>query len=111
MTVTSNKQEGPARNEKGQLQKGHTANPNGRPKKGYSITETFREMFQADPTKKQELMMAIFKKAMQGDASAMKLVWSYMDGSPLQGIELSGPEGGPVETSLNVTFESSSKED
>lgn len=66
---------------------GVSGNPNGRPPKGYSITETFQEMFKADPLKKQELADAIFKRAKQGDPTALKLVWNYMDGMPQQKLD------------------------
>jgi len=68
----------------GSYKPGESGNPNGRPPKGYSITETFREMFQADPKKKQELADAIYQKAKTGDPTALKLVWNYMDGMPQQ---------------------------
>lgn len=66
---------------------GADANPNGRPKKGYSITDSFRSMFKADPEKKAELVQAIFKHAKRGDATAIKLVWNYMDGTPIQNVK------------------------
>jgi len=92
------------RDEHGRLLPGHTANPNGRPKKGYSITETFREMFEKDPKKKAELASTIFAKAMQGDIAAMKLLWNYMDGMPMQGVELTGKDGAPVDHNISLTF-------
>lgn len=62
---------------------GESGNRNGRPKKGYSITETFREMFNADPTLKARLAKKVLDKAMFGDLSACKLIWGYMDGLPV----------------------------
>ena len=35
---------------------------------------------------------------------AMKLIFNYVDGMPLQGLEVSGPDGGPIDASLTVTF-------
>lgn len=61
---------------------GESGNPNGRPKKSYSISETFREMFCADPSLKKKLARKILDKALVGDMSACKLIWSYMDGLP-----------------------------
>jgi len=63
---------------------GAKANPNGRPVKGYSITHMFQEMFTNNPERKAELGEAIYRKAKQGDPTALKLVWNYMDGMPTQ---------------------------
>ena len=68
------------------FKKGQIANPNGRPKKGYSITEWFKEMLKADPGARDKLGKAIYAKAMEGDTAAMKLVWNYMDG-PSQPVD------------------------
>jgi hypothetical protein len=70
--------------------KGADANPNGRPKKGYSITEWFKGMLDSNPEVKDELGSAILQKAKQGDTTAMKLIWNYMDGMPQQDITSGG---------------------
>lgn len=62
-------------------------NRNGRPKKGYSITEWFQEMFDSNPDIKEKLGIAIINKALNGDPTAMKLVWNYMDGAPQEKID------------------------
>lgn len=67
--------------------KGQSGNPNGRPKKGYSITEWFQEMFTADPEAKDKLGKAIYDKALKGDIAAQKIVWNYMDGMPQQKLD------------------------
>lgn len=94
-----------AKNRPGQFKPGQSGNPNGRPPKGYSITAMFREMFENEPDKKKALGEAIFKRAIAGDPTAIKLVWSYMDGAPMQAVELTGKDGGPVQQSLTVAFE------
>lgn len=91
------------RNERGQLQKGHTANPNGRPPKGYSITEWFKNMLNSRPEVKEAMGNSILKKALEGDTTAQKLVWQYMDGMPKQALEHSGPDGSPIDASISVT--------
>ena len=68
--------------------KGADANPNGRPPKGYSITEWFQEMLKANPDKRDAIGASIMAKALEGDSAAIKLVWNYMDGMPKQGIDL-----------------------
>lgn len=58
-------------------------NRKGRPKKGYSITEWFKEMLDSKPEVKDAVGKAILKKALEGDIAAQKLVWNYMDGMPI----------------------------
>jgi hypothetical protein len=83
---------------------GESGNPAGRPKKGYSITEAFKSMFEAEPNTKAQVVDVIKQKALQGDTAALKMVWEYMDGKPTQGVEVSGKDGGPIDANLTVTF-------
>ena len=83
---------------------GVSGNPNGRPPKGYSITEMMKEMLANKPEVKAAIGAQIAAKAMEGDATAVKLLWNYMDGMPSQGVELSGPDGGPIDANLTVSF-------
>ena len=69
---------------------GESGNPNGRPKKGYSITEWFKEMLDSKPEVKDAIGKSIMKKALEGDTAAQKMVWQYMDGMPQQKIEHEG---------------------
>ena len=70
--------------------RGAEANPNGRPKKGYSITEWFQEMLNSKPEIKDAIGKSILKKALEGDPAAQKMVWQYMDGMPKQEVEHGG---------------------
>ena len=63
---------------------GESGNPNGRPHKSHSITESFKQLFRASPEAKQKIIDAIYKSALSGDSTAQKLLWNYMDGMPLQ---------------------------
>jgi len=83
----------------GTFKPGVSGNPKGRPPKGYSITEWFREMLASDPEMKQELGTAILKKAMTGDVTAMKLVWNYLDGMPQQKMDVTS-DGKPLPTPI-----------
>jgi hypothetical protein len=73
-----------AKKNSGQFKPGNNANPNGRPKKGYSITEWFKEMLNSKPEVKDAIGKSILKKALEGDQSAQRMVWNYMDGMPKQ---------------------------
>lgn len=63
---------------------GESGNPNGRPPKGYSITEMMKEMLNEQPEIKKGIGQRIAKKALEGDPAAIKMLWQYMDGMPLQ---------------------------
>jgi len=82
--------------------KGRSGNPNGAPKKGYSITGMMKEMLDAGPSAKKKIGKMLMQKAQNGDMAAIKLLWSYMDGQPQQGLELTGKDGGDIEENLTI---------
>lgn len=65
-------------------------NRNGRPRKGYSISETIKDMMEAEPKVKKALAKKILKMAKQGHFPSIKLLWNYMDGMPPQKLEHAG---------------------
>ena len=68
-----------------QWKPGQSGNPNGRPRKGYSITDTIRNMMETvDKDVKKDLGNMILQKALKGDLKAAELIWAYMDGKPIQ---------------------------
>ncbi len=74
------------------IKKGQVLNPNGRPKKEYSLTQGMREyLSELDGDSKKELRRVFLEKthemALKGDPTAMKLIWNYLDGMPKQTIE------------------------
>lgn len=69
---------------------GQSGNPDGRPPKGYSITEWFQNMMNSNPDVRDAMGKSIVKKALEGDVSAQKMVWQYMDGMPKQTLEHEG---------------------
>ncbi len=81
--------------------RGADANPNGRPPKGYSITEWFQNMLASDPIAKDAIGKSILKKALEGDTTAQKLVWNYMDGMPQQKVDVTSA-GKPL---ISVDYE------
>jgi len=75
------------------LRKGQTANPNGRPKKGESLTETMKMFLEQAPpgqelTYKELFVKKSYQKAIEGDPTFAKLVWNYIDGMPKQSVDL-----------------------
>ena len=85
-------------------------NREGRPKKGYSITEAFRSMFDTNPETKAVVVQKIYEQAQKGDSTAIKLLWNYMDGLPPQAIDVtSGGEKLGTEAEVIAAIESSKK--
>lgn len=84
------------------MKPGETRNPNGRPKKGETLTDVMRKFLSEAPpgqklTYKEMFVQKSYQLAMKGDATFGKLVWNYMEGMPKQqtditsnGKELSG---------------------
>ena len=83
-------------NPQNQFKPGQSGNPKGRPKKGYSITEWFKNMLASNPEMKDELGKSIMAKALKGDPTALKLVWNYMDGMPKQTIDATVTTPSPI---------------
>lgn len=92
------------RNEKGQFVKGSTGkdapNPNGRPKKGETMTDALREFMEqpystrSKKSNKQMLIEKMLGMALSDDAAAAKYIFDRLDGKPHQTI-----------AQTNLTFE------
>lgn len=67
---------------------GESGNPNGRPPKGYSITEAVKKMLSEKPEVKAAIIEKIIAAAKGGDMTAAKMIWSYMDGQAAQAIDM-----------------------
>lgn len=79
----------PARDEQGRLLPGHTANPNGRPKREHSITDAIREIMDEKPDLRKALGTKLIKMAIEeGDLGAMKLIINYLEGMPVQPTDI-----------------------
>lgn len=78
---------------------GNVANPNGRPKKGMTLTDLMRDFLETTPTGQQlsykdAFIRKVYKLAMEdGSESAIRLIWNYIDGMPVQKNELGGVDG------------------
>jgi len=81
---------------------GQSGNPKGRPRKGYSITEWFKDMLGSKPEVRDAIGKSILKKALEGDPAAQRMVWSYMDGMPTQ--KFGGDDDSPIRIDLTVAL-------
>lgn len=70
------------------IKPGEVRNPNGRPKKGYSVTEHVKALLEKDPQTMDDIVEKITTAAKQGDMAAIKVLWNYMDGMPLQATDI-----------------------
>lgn len=65
---------------------GQSGNPNGRPKKGYSVVEAMKQFFnEKEPMKRQQMVHAMYLQVInEGNVHAFKTIVSYLDGLPAQ---------------------------
>jgi hypothetical protein len=57
-----------------------------------------RALLAEDGKKLRSLAEKLIARAEEGDVTALKEIGDRMDGKPTQQTEISGPDGGPVET-------------
>lgn len=73
---------------------GQSGNPAGRPPLGNSLTELMRKFLEEIPpgqtlSYRDAFIRKVYKLAMEdGSESAIRLIWNYIDGMPLQGIDV-----------------------
>jgi hypothetical protein len=84
--------------------KGKSGNPNGRPKRGDSLTDILRELgntqdvnYNGEPIeRKRAIAEAIWKKAIsEGDFQSIKFLYDRLDGLPVAKQEITGADGEP----------------
>lgn len=88
------------RDEHGRLLKGVVLNPNGRPKKGLTLTDIAKDILEetlpSGVTRKEALMRKIATLAYDGNETMIKMIWNYVDGMPTQRNELTGADGNEI---------------
>ena len=52
------------------------------------MKEMMKEMIGSDPEIRSALGKSVLKRALSGDMTALKIVWSYMDGMPPQAVDV-----------------------
>ncbi len=70
------------RDYQGRFPPGVSGNPNGRPLKGHSITDTIRRMMDSRPEIKDALATKALEMALGGDLPALRVIWTYLEGVP-----------------------------
>lgn len=84
---------------------GQSGNPGGRPKKKL-IDEVLAELLGAkNSADAKRIAKALIRNAASGDSKAAKLIAERTQGKPLQKVEVTGNDGGPV--SLVINFKKS----
>jgi hypothetical protein len=68
---------------------GQSGNPNGRPKKGGTLTDLIASKINRDDLAQMIIDMAVKEKNFE----AMKLIWAYFDGKPVDRKEVTGEDG------------------
>ena len=93
------------------FKKGQSGNPKGRPRKFTSITEIMRTKSQEileingkQLTRAEFIAEKVFALAASGDQFGMKTYLERVDGAPKQQVEVSGAEGGPIQSSIQIEF-------
>lgn len=81
------------RDKRGRWVKGSSGNPKGRPLKPFAITNEVKKIMQMkEPvTKKPYLELfaqSVLTRAIEGDPTCTKLVFQYVDGLPVQNIDV-----------------------
>jgi hypothetical protein len=100
-----NSQRNPAEHLKGfQWKPGQSGNPGGRPKKKL-VDECLEELLEAaDSEHAKALAISLIAKALNGDTKAAQLVAERTQGKPSQKVEVSGPDGGPMQGEFTIKF-------
>jgi hypothetical protein len=84
------------RTKSGQFRPGMSGNPGGRPK----MPEEFRQLARENSIPALQVVVDILKNPKSANKDRLKAAEIILDrawGKPIQGVEMSGPAGGPVE--------------
>lgn len=89
---------------------GQSGNPGGRPKDGESMSSLMREILEEEVdtpagkiTRRKLFLRRIYQLAVyKGRENLLRLIWNYDEGTPVQKLEHSGPDGENL--SIEVIF-------
>ena len=89
----------------GPFAKGNPGKPKGARHMTTKLIEAITKVCDGDEGPEDvAILRKLVQKAKEGDMQAMKLIFNYVDGMPMQGIELTGKDGGSIDANLIVTF-------
>lgn len=89
--------------------KGQSGNPKGAPQKDESITFLMKKFLESCPEGQEKTYKQIFvekayaKAVKDGDVTAQKMIWNYIDGLPQGHLDLTS-KGDTINQSLKVEF-------
>lgn len=95
-------EQGKNKKRQGRWKKGESGNPGGRPKRDNAITEFLSDKVgESDVTRRKALLMSLIRIASdqkhRDQLRAIELLLAYDQGRPTEKVEMSGPDGGPIE--------------
>lgn len=89
---------------------GQSGNPKGRPSSGMSLTELMKEHLEKIPegsevSYKEAFISKVFARAYEGNDAYVKLVWNYVEGMPVQPVDVTskGKEIGSISAQEAIT--------
>ena len=90
------------------FKKGQSGNAKGRPKKGTALADLLRKQL-ADTdenglTNREVIIAMLITMARFGDLDAIKVVLDRVDGKVVEKKEVTGKDGGPIETKTQVVI-------
>ena len=69
-------------------QPGESGNPNGRPRKGFAMTDIMRQMLDENGNISKAIMSKLLQMAASGDMAAIREVLDRLEGKPLQSTDI-----------------------
>ena len=90
--------------------KGQSGNPNGRPKVRPQLTPALRSILGKKApdgvmTNRRAIAEKLVEIALDGDIQAIKLIFERVDGKVPEPVEVSGPDGNPIESEHRVNVD------
>lgn len=85
------------------FQKGQSGNPKGRPRKLPELTKLLDNVLGEEKnnvTAMEAVVKALLRNATKGDTQAARVLLAYAYGNPKASIEVSGPDGGPIQSTF-----------
>jgi len=84
---------------------GQSGNPNGRPRRGETLTEALRaagEKQYRGKTRWDQLADTAWRKAIAGDDKWAKLIWDRLEGKVAETLNVGNAEGKPFAFTMNI---------